>query len=220
MLLKKAIYRLGKGNLRGNAADNIGDELSQKMTEYASNLAAQGALQAAITYLGETKDENESPAVTELRERVQGALGIRSSSASSRRTGSKGPASSQTGRVPQTYGFPAQNTPNPPNAGGWTHPGNASAATYQGSYNAPYSSGIHNPVFDDLNAFSSFFFEQDGRLSSCICIPINALIFFFNSFIDINVQHPISNMFSLLIILPFSNNFCDSTISPRFCCKF
>ena len=154
MLLKKAIYRLGKGNLRGNAADNIGDELSQKMTEYASNLAAQGALQAAITYLGETKDENESPAVTELRERVQGALGIRSSSASGRRAGSKGPASSQTGRVPQTYGFPAQNTPNPPNAGGWTHPGNASAATYQGSYNAPYSSGIHNPVFDDLNAFN------------------------------------------------------------------
>ena len=149
MLLKKAISRLGKGHVQlGSSATD--EELSKKLTDYASQLASQGALEAAMTYLGDTQEGNESYLVTSLRERVQGALGLnRTSQGRGRSTMS----SSSVGKGPQGYGYSAQQ--NVSKAGGWSHPGNASVPTYQGSMNAPYSGGIHNPVFDDLSTFNT-----------------------------------------------------------------
>ena len=118
MLLKKAVYRLGKGTVVVNSYDNVNNELSKKLTEYASHLASQGALEAAVSYLGDTKEEQESILVSELRERLQGALGAKPNVASSRRSGSKGPTK----------------------AGGWKQPGSVPAPSYQSSFNshAPY----------------------------------------------------------------------------------
>ena len=124
MLLKKAIYRLGKGGYVDNTTNIADGALSKNLTEYASYLASQGALEAAITYLGDTKDENESVLISELRDRVQGALGVKS-----------------TIRKRSNKTHTQQNSSK---AGGWTQPGNTSAPTYQGSYqnafHAPYSS--------------------------------------------------------------------------------
>lgn len=153
MLLKKAMNRLGKGNvLNGNSPTN--GELSKKLTDYASQLASQGALEAAMTYLGDRKEENEDSLVTELRERVQGALGYTQVSSKGRSV-----AASTAGKTSQAYSY--ADPQNVPKAGGWTHPGNSTMSNYQGSMNVPYSGGIHNPVLDDLNTFNTPYPHSD-----------------------------------------------------------
>ena len=145
MLLKRAIHRLGKGYEQKGCINTEG-QLSKKLTDYASQLASQGALEAAMTYLGDSKEENESSLVTELRDRVKGALGID-------QIRQKHTTTTSFGKAAQGYGYSApQNTSK---AGGWSHPGNASIPTYQGSMNAQYGGGIHNPVFDDLSTFNT-----------------------------------------------------------------
>ena len=67
MSLKSALERL-----YGSVNINSGP-LSEKLTQYASLLAAQGALSAALGYLGDSDEES----IKTLRERLSGALGQR-----------------------------------------------------------------------------------------------------------------------------------------------
>jgi hypothetical protein len=56
---------------RREAAFSAGGPLSTKLTQYATLLASQGALSAALCYLG----ASEEPSISELRDRLNGALG-------------------------------------------------------------------------------------------------------------------------------------------------
>lgn len=66
MSLRCAAERMG---VTQSVETSSGDLLSQKLAQYASMLAAQGALSAALTYLGPTGGDQN------LRERLTGALG-------------------------------------------------------------------------------------------------------------------------------------------------
>merc|ERR1712038_410930 len=73
MLLRKSANKTDKDYKMKKV--RTGTDLSLKLFEYASELASQGALETAITYLGDQKEENEFPLITEMRERVFGAIG-------------------------------------------------------------------------------------------------------------------------------------------------
>ena len=49
--------------------------LAEKMTQYAGLLAAQGALSAALAYLGSGEGSGPSDSIGDLRNRLRGALG-------------------------------------------------------------------------------------------------------------------------------------------------
>ncbi len=66
MALKSAYERMS-----GQALEINSGPLSTQLTKYANVLAAQGALSAALTYLGDSNEES----INNLRERLQGALG-------------------------------------------------------------------------------------------------------------------------------------------------
>ena len=66
MTLKYAAERM-----TGQALEIHSGALSTQLTKYANILAAQGALSAALTYLGQSNEES----INMLRERLQGALG-------------------------------------------------------------------------------------------------------------------------------------------------
>lgn len=68
MTLKSAAERLSGG---GSQLEINTGSLSVQLTKYANILAAQGALSAALTYLGQSNEES----INMLRERLQGALG-------------------------------------------------------------------------------------------------------------------------------------------------
>ena len=66
MTLKSAAERL-----TGQAIEINTGPLSSQLTKYASILAAQGALSAALSYLGQSNEDS----IKELRDRLNGALG-------------------------------------------------------------------------------------------------------------------------------------------------
>ena len=66
MTLKSAAERVTSQAIEVNKGP-----LSEQLTKYANILAAQGALSAALTYLGQSNEES----INLLRERLQGALG-------------------------------------------------------------------------------------------------------------------------------------------------
>lgn len=67
MTLKSAAERLSGGN----AVEINTGPMSARLTQYASILCAQGALTAALSYLGQSNEES----IAQLRERLHGALG-------------------------------------------------------------------------------------------------------------------------------------------------
>jgi len=74
MILRKVAHQRGKECDLVSSAGSDG-ELSKKLFEYVSELVSQGALETALVYLGKQKDANESKMITEMRERVNGAIG-------------------------------------------------------------------------------------------------------------------------------------------------
>ena len=57
--------------MSGQAIEINSGPLSSQLTKYASILAAQGALSAALNYLGQSNEDS----IKELRDRLNGALG-------------------------------------------------------------------------------------------------------------------------------------------------
>lgn len=81
MTLKSAAERLSGGQ----SFEISTGSLSLQLTKYANILAAQGALSAALTYLGQSNEES----INLLRERLQGALGHQACQQNQRKTSSQ-----------------------------------------------------------------------------------------------------------------------------------
>jgi hypothetical protein len=61
----------------GHEVNIASGQLSAKLSQYANLLASQGALSAALSYLGNSEEES----IARLRERLNGAIGRRSAAA-------------------------------------------------------------------------------------------------------------------------------------------
>ena len=84
MTLKSAAERVTSQAIEVNKGP-----LSEQLTKYANILAAQGALSAALTYLGQSNEES----INLLRERLQGALGGQASEAMNRKVSNQSASS-------------------------------------------------------------------------------------------------------------------------------
>ena len=113
-------------NVHGEVNLKAGGPLSTQLTAYGSMLAAQGALEAALTYLGDTDDES----IKSLRERLQGALCA------------KPVVAAATRRKPEP----------PRQSRGWT-PNNLGYSGHGSDQYTAYT-GIHNPAVEDLSTFN------------------------------------------------------------------
>ena len=124
-----------------------------QLTAYATTLASQGALEAALTYLtdGGAANESSDQVVTDLKERLQGAIGAAAAAATV--------TAATTAATTNRYAKKAESSRG-------TTPG-SSAWNY--GYSAPQarkyseSSGIHNPAQEDLYSAPVPHYDHGGE---------------------------------------------------------
>ena len=130
MTLKSSAERL-----TGQAIEINTGPLSAQLTKYANILAAQGALSAALNYLGQSNEES----IAALRERLTGALG-------------RSAAAAATAGQRRSIG---RKTSDPRSSGLSSRQGHRPSWNSGGSGGDPYTAytGIHNPAVEDISAF-------------------------------------------------------------------
>lgn len=159
MMLKYSVSAALGGAQASSELSRDGGPLSESLASYASVLAAQGALDAALGYLG---DGNDEPTAA-LRDRLQGALGLKSAArsmhhqtvAAGKRSGARNSLDSRPRQ--QSYNGGGAHLMGAGSAGG--PPGWNQSIMGHGSHHGgdPYTTaytGIHNPAVEDLNTFN------------------------------------------------------------------